>query len=164
MSYDQTLFAFFDGSPQYRKALKPDDSIAGYKVTSITPDRVTLVAGTNEVELPLAKKELRREQGGDWRLAERRETYVATYSRPASHQTTVNPTVADPASDASLDPSNSDAGPFIPDGVLPLGLTDQPPGAALSNPAPGAAPAGGPSDILSRLRARAAAERGEAPQ
>ncbi len=48
MTYEKGTFAFFDGtSSDYKKALKLNDVVAGHKVTNITPNSVTLAAGTN---------------------------------------------------------------------------------------------------------------------
>ena len=84
MSYEKGLFAFFDGtSTEYQKALKLTDTIAGYKVANIAPDRVRLAAGTNEVELHVGMQ-LRREEEGAWLLASQSTTYAAP---PASTST-----------------------------------------------------------------------------
>jgi hypothetical protein len=63
MSYEKGVFAFFSGSSS--KALKLTDDIAGFKVTSITPDAVKLASGTNEVELRVGMQ-LRHEEDGPW--------------------------------------------------------------------------------------------------
>jgi hypothetical protein len=69
MSYEKGTFAFFDGtSSDYKKALKLTDSIAGYKVTNITPNAVRLASGTNEIDLSVGAQ-LRREEDGPWRLS-----------------------------------------------------------------------------------------------
>jgi len=84
MSYERGTFAFFDGSSSdYRKALKLSDIIAGYEVCNITPDAVKLAAGTNVLELPVGMQ-LRREEDGPWRLADRSGPYAAA---PASNTT-----------------------------------------------------------------------------
>lgn len=71
MSYEKGAIAFFDGSSyEYRKALKPGDAIAGYKVADIALNSVKLTSGTNEVELPVGR-EMRREDQGQWLLAGR---------------------------------------------------------------------------------------------
>ncbi len=54
MCYEQGRFAFFDGSSsEYRKALEPADSIAGYKIAAITPGHVKLES-TNGPPVELA--------------------------------------------------------------------------------------------------------------
>jgi hypothetical protein len=102
MSYEKGTFAFFDGtSSDYRKALKLNDLIAGYKVASITPSAVQLAAGTNEVDLRVGMQ-LRREEGGPWQLSGQAGSYTAT---PASTSTNA---VASTGSDAASAGAESD--------------------------------------------------------
>jgi hypothetical protein len=69
MSYGKGDVAFFDGSgSEYRKSLKRSETIAGYKLTVITNDGVTLEAGGKTVELHVGSQ-MRREEGGEWELA-----------------------------------------------------------------------------------------------
>ncbi len=78
MRYDKGTFAFFDGSSaDYRKAVKLDDSIAGYKVTNINASTITLKAGTNQVELRVGMQ-LKRTEGGDWIASAQSEAYAAS--------------------------------------------------------------------------------------
>ena len=66
MSYEKGTFAFFDGtSPEYKKALKPADTIAAYTITRITPNSVELSAGTNQVELRVGMQ-MRRSDQDQW--------------------------------------------------------------------------------------------------
>jgi len=45
MRYEKGLFAFFDGTrSDYRKVLKQDETIAGFKITGIEPSHVTLAS------------------------------------------------------------------------------------------------------------------------
>ena len=63
MSYDKGPFAFFEGSrSEYSKVAKPNDSIAGFKVTGIESNNVQLVSGTNTVAMPI-NMQMRREEG-----------------------------------------------------------------------------------------------------
>jgi hypothetical protein len=94
MSYDKGTFAFFDGtSSSYRKALKLDDSIAGYRVTHIRPDAVQLATGTNQLELQIGMK-LRREADGPWEPGGQAEGYSTASNGPASTSTTSSGTVS----------------------------------------------------------------------
>jgi hypothetical protein len=84
LSYEKGDFAFFEGSSsEYRKVLKPDDTIAGYKVAEIAPNYVKL-AGTNgqSIELPVGMEMRKGEEA--WRLGGRPEAI----ERPASTDTT----------------------------------------------------------------------------
>ena len=73
-------FAFFDGSgSEYRKALAPGGTLAGFKLVEIQPGAVTLQAGTNVTELRMGMQ-LRREEAGEWRVSERAESFVSSGS------------------------------------------------------------------------------------
>ena len=103
MIYEKVTFAFFDGtSSDYKKALKLTDSIAGYKVTNITPNSVKLAAGTNELNLNVGAQ-LRREEDGPWLLAGQFTSYAAT---PAS--TSTNGTATTTGSDTASGGTESD--------------------------------------------------------
>ena len=66
MSYDKGDFAFFDGtSADYKKVLKPADTIVGYKVVSIRPDSVKLQHESTDLELPVGSQ-LRHQGDGTW--------------------------------------------------------------------------------------------------
>ena len=80
MSYEKGDFAFFDGtSTDYKKAVKTNDTIAGYKVESITPDSVKLAQNTNVLELAVGAQ-LRRQDDGTWARSAASATYAAAPS------------------------------------------------------------------------------------
>jgi len=80
MSYEKGDFAFFDGtSSDYKKAVKTNDTIAGYKVESITPDSVKLAQNTNVLELAVGAQ-LRRQDDGKWARSATSATYAAAPS------------------------------------------------------------------------------------
>jgi hypothetical protein len=80
MSYEKGTFAFFSGSSSdYQKALKQDDTIAGYRVASIDANAVKLATGTNEVELQIGMR-LRREDQGQWKVSTQTDSYTASSS------------------------------------------------------------------------------------
>jgi len=82
-SLGNNTIAVFDGtSSEYHKDAKVADTIAGYKVASITPDSVKLASGTNEIELRVGMQ-MRREAGGPWTPSESSQIYAATSN--ASH-------------------------------------------------------------------------------
>ena len=73
LSYARGDFAFFDGTaPEYRKALKPssntNNDIAIFKVTALTPNSVTLAAGTNVTVLQLGMQ-MSRDDNGHWTVS-----------------------------------------------------------------------------------------------
>lgn len=73
MDYARGPHAFFDGSsPEFRKVLKPGESLAGLKLVEVLPKGVQLEAGTNRLELRVGAQ-LRREEQGPWQVSERAE-------------------------------------------------------------------------------------------
>ena len=75
MRYDKGPFAFFDGSrSDYRKVLKPNDSIGGFKVAEILPSAVKLTSSTNEIELPVGMQLKREDENGEWVKSQRPES------------------------------------------------------------------------------------------
>jgi hypothetical protein len=162
MNYDKGLFAFFDGSSSsYKKVLKQEDTIAGFKVAHIETSQVKLVAGTNEVELHMGMQ-MRREDEGEWHMSVRPETAepsggVAAASRPYYTETRrERKETPEPAA-----PEGGDL-PFNPEAVIPavidalapqLGLTNGPTTLPLP-PSVVPPPAGGEEDVLERLRRR----------
>jgi hypothetical protein len=84
MSYDQGIFAVFDGtSSDYHKLLGLNGKIAGYSVTEIAHDHVKLSLGTNEIELKVGMQ-MRRSPDGKWSAAARGETSFAFNSNSRS--------------------------------------------------------------------------------
>ncbi len=69
IEYNKGEFAFFDGtSSDYRKALQCQGTIAGYVLTNITAQSVTLEAEGKKIELKVGMQ-VRREDNGEWQLA-----------------------------------------------------------------------------------------------
>lgn len=84
MSYEKGRFAFFDGtSSEYRKSVKPGDSIAGYKVADVTANKVTLERDDKKVELPVGGQ-LKREDEGEWRVNSTPESFASSGSSDSS--------------------------------------------------------------------------------
>ena len=84
MSYEKGRFAFFDGSSsEYRKSVKPGDSIAGYKVADVTQNKVTLESGDKKIELPVGGQ-LKREDEGEWRVNSTPESFASSGSSSSS--------------------------------------------------------------------------------
>jgi hypothetical protein len=80
MSYDRGTFAFFDGSSaDYRKALQCGGGLAGFELVEVLPNAVKLQQGTNTTELRLGMQ-LRREDEGEWKLAEQGESFASSGS------------------------------------------------------------------------------------
>jgi hypothetical protein len=78
MSYTKGTFAFFDGtSSDYRKVVQNAGTIAGYKVTDITPNAVKLANGDKQLVMKVGTQ-MRREEKGSWQLAATSELPVET--------------------------------------------------------------------------------------
>jgi hypothetical protein len=104
MTYEKGTFAFFDGtSAEYRKALRLTDTIAGYKVASITPNSVKLATSTNQFELSVGSA-LRREEDGPWQPASQFSSYVP----PAASTSTNSAASTSSGSDAAPAGTESD--------------------------------------------------------
>jgi hypothetical protein len=74
-------YAFFDGtSSAYRKVLKPEGTIAGYKVTAIEPNVVTLEDGDKKLELRVGTQ-LTREGEDEWKVAATSVAYASSSGR-----------------------------------------------------------------------------------
>jgi hypothetical protein len=143
MSYEKGLFAFFDGaSSDYRKVLKTQDAIAGYKVMDIAPNQVKLASGTNEVNLPVGMQMRRKEEGG-WTLSARVEA-DSPHPIQSTATRTISPTTA-PAGEPRTVASDTEPAIVVIDG--------QPENIA-TNAEPQTASGGSENDVLTRLRQR----------
>ena len=168
MSYEKGLFAFFDGSSSdYRKVLKQDDTIAGFKVAGIEASYVKLASPSNQVELHVGMQ-LRHEEDGAWQISAQPETAAPSrISSAASPPTSqpgmirLGPALAGQTGVALTNVIEGEAASLGPDGNPPGGIVETQQPAAAAEPAP--ASSGGENDVLERLRRRAAAERGENP-
>jgi len=150
--------------------LKPEDTIAGFKVVAIETSHVKLASPTNEIELRVGMQ-LRREEEGEWQLSERRKasnqistaavtTRAASRLPAAGHQRNPAGWVDRWRGFAPGRRVRSRRAPPIGFIDPQTGLTNGPVVIPLPPNASGAAPGG---DVLEVLRRRAAAERGEAP-
>ena len=100
MSYEKGRFAFFDGSSsEFRRSLKPGDSIAGYKIASVNNDKVTLQKDDKKIELPIGGQ-LKREDEGDWRVNSTTESFASSTNSADSANS------SGPKSDSSSDETN----------------------------------------------------------
>jgi len=93
MSYAKGTFAFFDGtSSNYRKVVQNAGTIAGYKVTDITPSAVKLANGDKQLVMKVGTQ-MRREEKGAWQLAATSELPVETTEN--ADATSVGPSASD---------------------------------------------------------------------
>ncbi len=159
MSYEKGTLAFFDSTrSDYRKVVKSADTIAGYTVTAISPGNVKLTAGTNEVEVPVGMQ-LRREEQGAWELAAAPESGQTSGRSPAAFGPGAAPGLMVSTPDTGGNGTNGGAQVIILDGTAQPVITDSLESGG-TNAAP-ETPPGGEDPVLARLRARAAAERGD---
>lgn len=170
MSYGKGPMAFFDGSrSDYRKVLKPNENIAGFKITAIEPSSVKLASSTNEMELQLGMQ-LSREQEGEWKLAVRPESLDTSFVH-ATPMRTASQVNSDRASES--DQNNNPFGAIgnffanggfrgggFPGGGFPTPQAAPPQPTVTPSTTQPAAPAD-PNDILARMAARRAQETGD---
>ncbi len=103
MSYAKGSVAFFDGSnSSYKKAAKPADTIANYKIKEIAPNGVKLESGGKEVELRVGMQ-MRRQDEGEWQIGSKTESY-ATTSRSSSNDSPKSATSTSREDGASTPP------------------------------------------------------------
>jgi flavin-binding protein dodecin len=150
ISYANVLAAIFDGSkPDYHKALKTAEQIAGYTVSEIQHDAVKLSSGTNQVELKVGMQ-MRRSQDGKWSVSESAGSYASNSRRsdrrdnPADRPNPGRTSLrgSSPTFSASGNPAGTNAQPDLAGGPP----SDLPPGAEM-DAAPGSPPdAGGAND------------------
>jgi len=87
MSYSKGAFAFFEGTKsEYRKSVKAGDTIADYKVASVTSTNVALELGDKKVELPVGSQ-MRKRGEEPWELNSRIDATAATTSDSSSSTT-----------------------------------------------------------------------------
>ena len=81
MSYEKGSYAFFDGSSsQFRKVMQPDETIAGFKVTAVTPKCVTLEHEGKTIKLCVGMQMSKSDDEKDWRMQERSESSASPVS------------------------------------------------------------------------------------
>lgn len=85
MSYSKGDFAFFDGtSADYKKVLKPAESIAGYTVLAIASDSVKLGRDNKQIELPIGTQ-MRRQEDGTWSEVAGAGSYTSSSTASSSN-------------------------------------------------------------------------------
>jgi hypothetical protein len=98
MSYEKGWFAFFDGtSADYRKAVQPVESIAGFKLLSVGPEGVKLESNGKQLELQVGRQ-MKRPEGGEWQLADANEVIETTAASSGSGESNnVQASASEPA-------------------------------------------------------------------
>jgi hypothetical protein len=108
LSDETGRFAFFEGTrSEYRKVLRPADTIAGYKIAEITPKNIKLEADGQVVELPVGMQ-MKRPDQGEWQVAARAELVANTSRTIASSENGASAEKTEAGSDASAGGGESD--------------------------------------------------------
>ena len=98
MSYEKGKFAFFGGSgSEFKKVLKPADSIAGFTITEIGASQVKLEKEGETVDLRVGMA-MERQDEGEWQMTANGARAQATSSTPNKNATA-------PATQAEAGPS-----------------------------------------------------------
>ena len=154
MRYEKGYFAFFDGSASdYRKVLKPEDTISGFKIKEVRPSAVLLQSATNEVEMRVGTQ-LSRVDKGEWKASERAENLevsASSSSRGGSSRDSRESRRSQERPPENTIPAG-DGSAFFEQILSAVEGTTNPPRPGVTN-APGA-PAGAGPDILEILRRR----------
>jgi hypothetical protein len=150
--------AFFNGtSDEYRRALKVGGDIAGFRITAVTLDSVTLSDGTNQTVLKITAQ-MRRDDSGRWSVSTERASYAS-----AGKAAGLNPS----GNSSRSQRYNSNQGNFTVtsrsssgnagvDNLSPPGAEEPPP--EVENNRVAAPAPGGANDALARLMQRRAQE------
>ena len=113
MSYEKGRFAFFDGSSsEYRKSVKPGDTIAGYKVANVTQNDVTLESGDKKIQLPVGGQ-LKREDEGEWRVNSNPENFAASTNSSGSSSSSSSVSTSSSSSNSTSSSSSDEQNPIL---------------------------------------------------
>jgi hypothetical protein len=113
MSYEKGRFAFFDGSSSdYRKSVKPGDTIAGYKVANVTQNNVTLESGDKKIQLPVGGQ-LKREDEGEWRVNSNPENFAASTNSSGSSSSSSSVSTSSSSSNSTSSSSTDEQNPIL---------------------------------------------------
>ena len=101
LTYEKGRFAFFEGSSsEYQKVLQPAGTIAGYKISDITPNYVKLDR-TNGPAIELAVgMQMKRQDEEEWRLEARSSSSVASSTSTASAESSASSGSSTPSTSA----------------------------------------------------------------
>ena len=167
MSYEKGDLAFFDGtSAEFRKAVKPGETVAGLTLSAVGTNYVKVFQGTNEARLPIGTQ-LRRDNDGNWAIPDSAYT-VSRRNSGWQRDYGTNRPPAEIASDSGTNtpppnhnPPDAGADNSSPDSVVVIEQpTDSSQSTDTTQPATDAAPApaGNPNDPLTRLMQQRAQE------
>lgn len=79
MTYEKGPVAFFDGtSSEFRRPLKPADTIGGYRIADITQNSITLLASSNKTIKLNIGMQMKRTDGGPWTVLSHNEPVASS--------------------------------------------------------------------------------------
>ncbi len=112
LRYEKGDLAFFDGSSsEYRKGFKAGESLAGYKVVSVSDAAVRIEAKGTITELKIGSQ-MRREDEGEWKLT------GSPYTGGSSGSSSSGETTAVSEGSGSATPASAGAGGGTADEIL----------------------------------------------
>ncbi len=104
VSYERGTFALFDGSSSdFRKSIPAGSAVAGWKLKAVDSKSVQLEANGKTLEMQVSSQ-LKREDGGEWRLSTGAGSYRTESSGPSDS------TTSGTASGGAETSASSDAG------------------------------------------------------
>ena len=152
MSYEKGSYAFFDGSSsQFRKVMQPDETIAGFKVTAVTPKCVTLEHEGKTIELCVGMQMSKSDEEKDWRMQERSESSASPVSSGSGSTASSGGAGAEEVLRRLMEKRAQEGGPVEESTPTPPTI-DIPPPPATDQPAPALNAA--EEEILRRLQQR----------
>ena len=154
MSYEKGSYAFFEGSSsQFRKVMQPDETIAGFKVTSVTPKCVTLEHEGKSIELCVGMQMSKSDDEKDWKMQERPEAPAHSGSSSSSSTASSGGAGAEEVLRRLMEKRAQEGGQAeAPTTTTPPPTIDIPPPPATEQPAPALNAA--EEEILRRLQQR----------
>ena len=152
MSYEKGSYAFFDGSSsQYRKVIQPDEAIAGFKVTAVTPKCVTLEHEGKSIELCVGMQMSKSDDEKDWKMQERPEAPASSGSSSLSSNASSGGAGAEEVLRRLMEKRAQEGGP-VEATTPPAPTIEIPPPPVTQQPEP--VPSSAEEEILRRLQLR----------
>jgi hypothetical protein len=103
MSYEKGRYAFFDGSSSdFRKVAKPEDSIAGFRITEVAPTCVKLELTNGQMLELCVGMQMTKREDENWQLAGKAELAEGAGFRASSSSAGSSSTSSGPESEDVL--------------------------------------------------------------
>ena len=102
MSYEKGRYAFFDGSgSDFRKVAKPEDMIAGFRISEVAPTCVKLLTTNGTILELCVGMQMKKREDADWELAGKADAAEST-GRASTSTTSSSSSASTPESDDVL--------------------------------------------------------------